>query len=73
MNFKKEIEDLEELLMKTRIISAILLLIIFIPILFLGGISFAILMAILAVASLNELLKIRRRKRKIPMCIELYS
>ncbi len=59
--------------MKTRIISAILLLIIFIPILFLGGISFAILMAILAVASLNELLKIRRRKRKIPMCIELYS
>lgn len=59
--------------MKTRIISAIILLLIFIPLLIIGGLPFAILMAILAVLSLYELLKTRRKIRKIPASIELYA
>lgn len=59
--------------MKTRIISAIVLLAIFIPLLILGGMPFAILMALLSVLSLHELLKVRRKVSIIPFSIELYS
>lgn len=59
--------------MKTRVISAIVLLLVFIPLLIFGGLPFAVLMAILAVASLYELLKIRRKIRKLPICIELFA
>lgn len=59
--------------MKERIISAIVLLIIFVPILILGELPFAILMSILAVCSLHELFKTRRKVNRIPMAIELYS
>ena len=44
--------------MKTRVISAIVLLAIFIPILCFGGLPFAILMSIIAVMALHELLKL---------------
>lgn len=59
--------------MKVRIISAIVLLAIFIPLLILGGLPFAILMALLSVLSLHELLKLRRKTKVIPFSIELYS
>lgn len=59
--------------MKTRVISAIVLLTIFIPILCFGGLPFAILMSIIAVMALHELLKLRRKYKVIPFSIELYS
>jgi len=59
--------------MKKRIISAVVLLAIFIPLLLWGGLSFAILMSILAVLALYELLKLRSKTRKLPAAIELFS
>lgn len=59
--------------MKTRITSALVLLVIFIPFLLLGGLPFAMLMAVLSVLSLYELLATRHKIRKIPSTIELYS
>lgn len=59
--------------MKKRIISAFVLLVIFIPLLITGGLPFAVLMSILSVLSLYELLKTRRKIRTIPFAIELYS
>ena len=59
--------------MKIRTISAVILLAVFIPLLIVGGLPFAMLMALLAVCSLYELFKTRRKVNKIPMAIELYS
>lgn len=59
--------------MKIKVVSSIVLLLIFIPLLILGGLPFATLMAILAVASLYELLKTRRKVRKVAACIELFA
>lgn len=59
--------------MKKKIISAAILLAIFIPLLIMGGLPFAILMSLLSVLSLYELLKTRRKMRTIPFAIELYS
>ncbi len=44
--------------MKLRIISAILLVVIFVPFLLIGELPFAIFMAILGVAGLYELIKV---------------
>jgi len=59
--------------MKVRIISAIVLLAISIPILIIGKLPFAIFMAIAAVLALHELLKTRRKMKELPFTIELYS
>lgn len=59
--------------MKKKIISSIILLVIFIPLLITGGLPFAILMSILSVLASYELLKTRRKFRTIPFAIELYS
>lgn len=59
--------------MKTRIISAIVMCAIVIPIIFIGGLPFKILGVILAVASMYEILKAREKKSKIPFAIRLIS
>ena len=59
--------------MKKRITSAGILLVVFIPFLILGGLPFAMLMAVLSVLSLYELLTTRHKIRRIPAAIELYS
>ena len=51
--------------MKQRIISAVVLLAIFIPILLIGKTPYAILMAVLAWMGLYELLKARKKKNRI--------
>lgn len=59
--------------MKKRLISAIVMLLIFIPVLMIGGISYAILMAILAFCSLYELIKIRGKVKTLPAVVELFA
>lgn len=59
--------------MKTRIISAIVMCIIVIPILFIGSIPFKILAILLSVASMYEILKARSSKSTIPLIIRILS
>ena len=57
--------------MKIRIISAAVLLAIFVPLLLIGGLPYSILMLIIALAGLHELLKIRKTKKDFPFLVEL--
>ena len=59
--------------MKQRIISAVVLLAIFIPILIIGKIPYAILMTILAWMSLYEMLKVRKTKKDFPIFMQVLS
>ena len=59
--------------MKKRILSAIIMILIFVPLLFIGGVPFTILMTLLALASMYELITIREKKKKIPMIIKVIS
>ena len=59
--------------MKVRLISAIVMLALFIPLLMLGGLAYAILMAVLSVISLWELLRIRAVQKKFPPFLMLLS
>ena len=49
--------------MKKRIISAIIILAIFIPFLLFGGIAFTILMSIIGLLGLHELIHIRESRK----------
>ena len=57
--------------MKTRIISAIVALIIIIPLLIMGGNYFTIGCAILSVQALRELLMLKDNTNKIPILISI--
>ena len=59
--------------MKTRIISAIIMCLIAIPVLIIGGIPLKIFIAILGVASIYEILDIRKKKKRIPFVIRIIS
>lgn len=59
--------------MKTRILSAIILLAIFIPVLITGGDIFAILMGIMAIGGLYELIKIRESKNEFPFMMKIFA
>ena len=59
--------------MKTRVISAIILIALFVPILIIGDLPFAILMAALAVCGLYELIKVRESKKKFPTLLKLFA
>ena len=59
--------------MKKRAISAVILLLIFVPLLFKGGIFFAGLMAVLSAVCLYELLNIRKKTRPFPFNVEIFS
>lgn len=59
--------------MKTRIISAIVALIIFIPIFIIGGIPFLIAFYLLTLLGLREFMKVREKKNKYPDFIRLIS
>ena len=59
--------------MKKRILSAIIMILIFVPLLLIGGIPFAILMTLLAVASMHELMTIREKKKKFPPLVKVAS
>ena len=59
--------------MKTRIISAIVMCMIVIPITIIGGLPFKILGMILSIASMYEILKARTSKSTIPLVIRIVS
>ena len=59
--------------MKKRIVSAIIMILIFVPLLFIRGVPFTILMTLLALDSMYELITIREKKKKIPMLIKVIS
>lgn len=59
--------------MKTRILSAIVMCLIAIPILIVGGLAFKIFVMILGVASSYEILHIRKGHKEIPLFIRVLS
>lgn len=60
--------------MTKRVVSAIVMVLIFVPFLIMGGIPFIILMAVLGVLGLYELLKIRGDvKKKFPVVMRLLA
>jgi len=59
--------------MLKRVISAFVLLAIFIPILVIGKLPFAILMGIVSCLGLYELLKLRKKNGNVPCLLEVFS
>lgn len=59
--------------MKKRILSAIIMGIIFIPVLLAGGKYFAVFMTLLSVLGLYELIHIRESKKKFPFIIKVFA
>ncbi len=59
--------------MKKRILSAIIMGIIFIPVLLVGGKYFAVFMTLLSVLGLYELIHIRESKKKFPFIIKVFA
>lgn len=59
--------------MKTRAISAIVALSIFIPIIIIGGFPYQILIYLLAMLGLKEFLHVKATKKEIPVFIEIIS
>ena len=59
--------------MKKRVLSAIIMVAIFVPILLIGGKVFAIFMTILALMGLYELIHIRESKKEFPFLIKLFA
>ena len=59
--------------MKTRIISAIIILAVFIPFLIVGELPFTIFMAILSIGGLYELIHVRESKRSFPKLLKVFA
>lgn len=59
--------------MKVRIISAIVLIALFVPLLIIGDIPFTILMAVLSVGGLYEMLHVRESKKKFPTILKIFA
>lgn len=59
--------------MKTRVISAILIVAIFVPFLIVGGLPFAVFMCALGVCGLYELLKVRESKKEFPFVLKIFA
>ena len=59
--------------MKKRILSALIMIIIFIPLLLLGGAFFSIFMTLISLGAIYELIKIREHKKKFPLFIKVLT
>ena len=59
--------------MKTRVISAALMVAIFIPFLIIGEVPFAIFMSIVAAMGLHELIKVRETRKKFPTILKIFA
>ncbi len=57
--------------MKIRIISALVVIAIFIPLIWLGGIPFAIAMGLLSIQAYNEMLSLKKSHNRIPILIKI--
>ena len=56
--------------MKKRVGSAIIMILIFVPLLLIGGIAFAIFMTLLSLCAMYELMSIREKKKKFPPLVK---
>lgn len=59
--------------MKKRILSAIVLIAIFVPLILIGGRPFAIFMSLLATMGLYELIHIRESKKEFPFLMKIFA
>ncbi len=59
--------------MKKRILSAIIMLVIFIPLIIIGNSPYAVFIALLAMLGLYELIKIRESKKQFPFLIKVIA
>lgn len=59
--------------MKTRIVSAIVLLLIFIPLLIIGKIPFALFILLISLMGLYEMFKLHRKVKEVPFIMELFG
>ena len=59
--------------MKKRVLSAIVMIAIFVPLLLIGGKVFAIFMTLLAVLGLYELIHIRESKKEFPFLMKIFA
>ena len=59
--------------MKTRVLSAIVMTVVLVPILIVGGKLFAAIMMILACGGLYELIHIRETRKKFPLIIKIFA
>ena len=59
--------------MMKRVISAIVLVLVFIPFLIIGEIPFAILMGILGACGFYELMRVRETKKKFPLVLKIFA
>jgi len=62
---------LEGCSMKIRILSAIVLLAIFVPLLLMGGLPYSVLMLLISLMALHEILSIRKTKKEFPYFVEV--
>lgn len=56
-----------------RIISAIVLLLIFVPLLIVGGLPFSLLMVAISLIGLREIFKVKKKQREVPILMELFG
>ena len=59
--------------MKVRVLSAILIVAVFIPFLIIGELPFAIFMSVLSIAGLYELLRVRESRKKFPIILKIFA
>lgn len=59
--------------MTKRVLSAILLVLVFVPLLFIGGTPFNVLMTALSIVGLYELIHIKESKKKVPFFIKIIA
>ncbi len=59
--------------MTKRVVSAIIMILVFIPFLVIGELPFAIFMTVLSIFGLYELLKVRETKKKFPIVLKIFA
>ena len=59
--------------MKARVISAIAMIALLVPLLLIGGAPFAIFMAILSVLGLYEIVHVRETERNFPLIVKIFA
>jgi len=57
--------------MKTRVLSAILIVLVFIPFLIIGDVPFAVFMSVLSALALYEIFRVRESKKKFPTLLKI--
>lgn len=59
--------------MKKRVLSAIIMILIFVPILLVGGVFFSVFLTILSIGAMYELIKIREKVKEFPLLVKMFA